>query len=783
MLGSRGPRRNEVFAEQENPKTFFHPFLLTLYLTDAKYQGYTFRNYSSRLYRCMLRGGAVSGNLKVGERAPYFHQSLLGASLDHNFFCPAPYPCRGLEPLVAGRWRRSNTPDSIGPNICMGQQTRTMEVERANGDQMVKSEAQIEDGDANTKSTQSGVPVYVMLPLDTINAEGVFRYSTSRWFITALESLRDSGIYGVAVDVWWGAVERRPRRYDWSGYRQLFDLVASLGLKLQVVLAFHACGGNVGDNAEVPLPVWVVSCGERDPDLFFTDRPRELSRGQRNRECISLFAAEEAGILKGRSPLQCYVDFMRAFRDEFMLELGTMIEEVVIGTGPCGELRYPSYPETNGWRFPGIGEFQCYDRRALASLARAAAAIGRPDWGNAGPHDGGSYNSNPEETGFFRGWGGNWNSEYGHFFLDWYSKSLIDYGDRMLRAATSVFTVERNNRSTNHNGGPQDGGSDMVQSPGASDSLFADGYASTLSPRSLYRGEASTGSSDAMLAVPDPTVQAPRTQQGSELLLSSRPASYSSFKSSSVSEGLNSLEDWSWPSPAGPPVALTLKVAGVHWWYRTRSHAAELTAGYYNCEGRDGYEGIVALCAAYGVRLTLTCVEMCDSQHPPEALCGPEGLLRQVREAAAKFGVLLGGENALPCFMPNVIDEIALQRVVYNTQPWGTPLEEQGAGADHLLGGHLLGGQGENPRPPAMDAISDVPETVHPSVPSVDYRLRTAKLPAMRSFTFLRLTPEMSSPSYMAQWQRFMDLMSRNGTRFKSSTDWHKSMGFTQQHL
>jgi len=31
--------------------------------------------------------------------------------------------------------------------------------------------------------------------------------------------------------------------------------------------------------------------------------------------------------------------------------------------GPCGELRYPSYPEANGtWRFPGIGEFQCYDK-------------------------------------------------------------------------------------------------------------------------------------------------------------------------------------------------------------------------------------------------------------------------------------------------------------------------------------------------------------------------------------------------------------------------------------
>lgn len=105
-----------------------------------------------------------------------------------------------------------------------------------------------------------------------------------------------------------------------------------------------------------------------------------------------------------------------------------------MGSGPCGELRYPSYLEANGWRFPGVntelckppavsptsrspetpeaepsrcsflrtfsvaqvGEFQCYDRRALASLKAAAAAAGHPEWGNAGPADAGSYNSTPE---------------------------------------------------------------------------------------------------------------------------------------------------------------------------------------------------------------------------------------------------------------------------------------------------------------------------------------------------------------------------------------------------
>ncbi len=71
--------------------------------------------------------------------------------------------------------------------------------------------------------------------------------------------------------------------------------------------------------------------------------------------------------------------------------------------------------------------------------------------------------------------------------------------------------------------------------------------------------------------------------------------------------------------------------AGLHWHYRTRSHASELTAGYFNCEGRDGYWGLVDMCRRHGVSITLTCVEMCDSQHPPQACCGPEGLLRQVR--------------------------------------------------------------------------------------------------------------------------------------------------------
>lgn len=43
-----------------------------------------------------------------------------------------------------------------------------------------------------------------------------------------------------------------------------------------------------------------------------------------------------------------------------------------------------------------VGEFQCYDRRALASLAESALKAGHPEWGYTGPHDSGEYNSYPE---------------------------------------------------------------------------------------------------------------------------------------------------------------------------------------------------------------------------------------------------------------------------------------------------------------------------------------------------------------------------------------------------
>ena len=62
-----------------------------------------------------------------------------------------------------------------------------------------------------------------------------------------------------------------------------------------------------------------------------------------------------------------------------------------MGCGPAGEARYPAYPEGDRrWRFPGVGEFQCYDKYMLEHLAETAEDHGEPHWGYGGPHDAGA---------------------------------------------------------------------------------------------------------------------------------------------------------------------------------------------------------------------------------------------------------------------------------------------------------------------------------------------------------------------------------------------------------
>ena len=73
----------------------------------------------------------------------------------------------------------------------------------------------------------------------------------------------------------------------------------------------------------------------------------------------------------------------------------------------------------------------------MKSLRKAAEAKGHSFWGR-GPDNAGSYNSRPNETGFFSE-GGDYDGYYGRFFLNWYSRVLVDHGDRVLSLAKLAF--------------------------------------------------------------------------------------------------------------------------------------------------------------------------------------------------------------------------------------------------------------------------------------------------------------------------------------------------------
>eukprot|EP00122_Pirum_gemmata_P011298 Pgem_evm1s10458 len=127
-----------------------------------------------------------------------------------------------------------------------------------------------------------------MLDLNTISGDGnsVNNYDKLR---VQLKQLKDGNVDGVMADFWYGLIESSPKQYNWEGYKQLTKLVKEANLKLTPVLSFHACGGNVGDTCDIPLPKWVRDSSK---DAFFTDQYNNI-----NYEYIS-FGADKQNLFQ-----------------------------------------------------------------------------------------------------------------------------------------------------------------------------------------------------------------------------------------------------------------------------------------------------------------------------------------------------------------------------------------------------------------------------------------------------------------------------------------------------
>jgi len=276
------------------------------------------------------------------------------------------------------------------------------------------------------------ISVSLMLPLDAVGYNGL-NYQSKLY--QNLKQIKQGGVDGFMVDVWWGLVENEgPKSYNWTAYLQIAQMAQALNLSMQPIMSFHQCGTNIGDSCYIPLPQWILKIGSQNKDIWYRDQQYNIDE-----EYLSL-GADNNSLFEGRTAVQLYSDFMRSFANNFGAYLGSTINQVHIGLGPAGEMRYPSYQlQDNKWQYCGIGEFQCYDKYMLQSLRQASIGAGHPEWGNSGPDNAGSYDSNPDNTAFFTGGFDNYASSYGQFFLKWYSSALINHGSAILSRAKSIF--------------------------------------------------------------------------------------------------------------------------------------------------------------------------------------------------------------------------------------------------------------------------------------------------------------------------------------------------------
>jgi len=170
-------------------------------------------------------------------------------------------------------------------------------------------------------------------------------------------------------------------------------------------------------------------------DIWYIDQ-----NGETDQEYMSLGVDHQA-LFDGRTGVMIYSDFMGNFSSTFSSYIQSgVIDQVQIGLGPAGEMRYPSYQlQDNRWQYCGIGAFQCYDKYMLANLQESAQQNGNP-W-TSPPSNAGFYNSEPSQTQFFSdNQPNNYASPFGSFFLGWYSQQLIQHGDDILNAANSIFS-------------------------------------------------------------------------------------------------------------------------------------------------------------------------------------------------------------------------------------------------------------------------------------------------------------------------------------------------------
>jgi len=275
--------------------------------------------------------------------------------------------------------------------------------------------------------------VNVMAPLEITNEAA---WNT---FQNQLYTAKNMGIDAVSVDVWWGKVEAAgDQNFDWTYYDKVVEKLENASLDWVPIISMHQCGGNVGDDCNIPLPNWIWTAygSVNQNDLKYLSE-----QGNYSQETVSLWADDLV--------LPQYQQFLEAFETQYASK-ASMIDEVNISMGPAGELRYPSYnSHDTGTGYPTRGAFQAYGARAVTDFQNWSMTKYQNLAGINQAWSLSLTNINqvtpPSNADFFINQGDQFNTQYGKDFIRWYHESLVAHGKRMMDMAITSLDGALNN--------------------------------------------------------------------------------------------------------------------------------------------------------------------------------------------------------------------------------------------------------------------------------------------------------------------------------------------------
>ncbi|MGZ3792762.1 MAG: family 14 glycosylhydrolase [Bdellovibrio sp.] len=265
--------------------------------------------------------------------------------------------------------------------------------------------------------------------LETANVMAPLQVPDWSVFENQLDTVKSYGVNAVSVDVWWGKVEQNGDNvFDWNYYDTIFSKIKSHGLKIVPIFSFHKCGGNVGDECNIPLPQWLYkkydNASFQGVQINADDLKYKSEQGNYSEETVQLWADQLVA--------NDYVNFVKAFKNHFTSYENDFLE-INVSAGPAGELRYPSYnSHDKGTGYPTRGALQSYSRLAKLDFQNKMIA----KYSNL-ENINKTWNTNltsldqvqPPSNGDNFFFSGDYrNTQYGKDFIDWYNGSLVEHG-------------------------------------------------------------------------------------------------------------------------------------------------------------------------------------------------------------------------------------------------------------------------------------------------------------------------------------------------------------------